>query len=151
MFYVSARLHLCISMFVGLLYKSIRSIYATSKSVFRKRLQTVEEHSLSLVIGQECVPLLRGAHYGPSLKSLLKAVFILAVLFFLQLNTFHIHFCKNINKVTWMCFIIMLMNKHSFVGILDRMGNSVWYFFDLPQEGAKSATSLGSVFHYKMH
>lgn len=47
--------------------------FVTSKSGLRKRLQTVDEHSLSLFIGQGCAPLLRGGYHRLTLKSALRA------------------------------------------------------------------------------
>lgn len=43
--------------------------YVTSKSGFRKRLQTVDEHSLSLFFGPGCAPPLRGGYHSLTLKA----------------------------------------------------------------------------------
>lgn len=46
---------------------------ATSKSGLRKRPQTVDEHSLSLLLGRGCAPPLRGGYHSRTLKSVLRA------------------------------------------------------------------------------
>lgn len=67
--------------------------FVTSKSGLRKRLQTVDEHSLSLFVGQGCAPPLRGGYRSLTLKSALRAdnVYVLPAHYPLRPAASHTH------------------------------------------------------------